>query len=590
MIQPLTRSHARTRRTVALVAVAAAVGIITWFFRFNDPGGSFAGLTDDHFFYVIRGWQIFFGDLPVRDFVDHGAPLFYYVSAAVQAVLGRGTLAELVFGTTAVAVSAALTYWIAAEMSGSLLAGLAGAAFHVLMAPRFYNYPKVLVYAVAIPLLWRFADQPSGRRRTWVAVVTVVGFLLRHDHGVFVAAAMAVLLLLLRLSWRERLRQAAWYGATVLLLLAPYLAFVERHGGVVAYFEQASEWAERDRDRAPVVWPGLFANPDGVSELATSGNTLQRAVATVRDNRVAWLFYTLAALPFAALAVLGCSRDAFRSGWPHARAKVGTVAVLGLVLDVGFLRSPLAARLADPSVPLAALVAWLTVALPLAWLRRAELAAWAAKAAWPIRVVLAAVTLPLAFVIASVLTIDLYDRLDAAAMTERVGKTFEQAAHVADQVRLDWQLESWAQRPDHVELIDLAIYLNACTAPTDRILMQAYLPQVLALSRRAFAGGHADLRPGFFGSEEAQRLTIARLTAQSVPLILLETGDEYAHFREEFPLVIAYIDEHYRLVGTREFDGRFGLTLFARRDRVPAGLYAPFDWPCFGPGVPRSLE
>jgi hypothetical protein len=73
-------------RSVAAAATAATVFGFVWLLRFNDPGGSFAGLTDDHFFYLIRGWQILFGDLPVRDFVDHGAPLYYYVGAAVQMV------------------------------------------------------------------------------------------------------------------------------------------------------------------------------------------------------------------------------------------------------------------------------------------------------------------------------------------------------------------------------------------------------------------------------------------------------------------------------------------------------------------------
>ena len=77
---------------------SVGIFVASWLFRFNDPGGSFAGLTDDHFFYVVRGWQILFGDIPVRDFVDHGAPLYYYVGAAVQVdlrprhVVGAGVL------------------------------------------------------------------------------------------------------------------------------------------------------------------------------------------------------------------------------------------------------------------------------------------------------------------------------------------------------------------------------------------------------------------------------------------------------------------------------------------------------------------
>ena len=64
------------RRALAAGAMAT-IFAGSWFLRFNDPDGAFAGLTDDHFFYVVRGWQILFGDLPVRDFVDHGAPLHY---------------------------------------------------------------------------------------------------------------------------------------------------------------------------------------------------------------------------------------------------------------------------------------------------------------------------------------------------------------------------------------------------------------------------------------------------------------------------------------------------------------------------------
>ena len=77
-------------------------------------------------------------------------------------------------------------------------------------------------------------------------------------------------------------------------------------------------------------------------------------------------------------------------------------------------------------------------------------------------------------------------------------------------------------RPERPDLVTLSLYVNACTAPNDRVLVQAYIPQVLALARRAFAGGHADLRPGFFKTEEAQRLVLDRLQRQSVPVILLD--------------------------------------------------------------------
>src|SRR5688572_12298162 len=126
-------------RAVAQTAVAAAIFVFSFLFRFNDPGGSFAGLTDDHFFYVVRGWQILHGDLPARDFVDHGAPLFYYIAAAVQVVGGRGTLSEVVFSTAALSFGAALTSVVAARASGSIVLGGLAALTLVLLEPRLYN-------------------------------------------------------------------------------------------------------------------------------------------------------------------------------------------------------------------------------------------------------------------------------------------------------------------------------------------------------------------------------------------------------------------------------------------------------------------
>ncbi len=573
-------------RSIVIAVVAVCVFAFSWPFRFNDPGGSFAGLTDDHFFYLVRGWQILFGDLPVRDFVDHGAPLFYYIGAAVQVVMGRGTVSELIFCTTALSLGAALTFWLAARGSGSIWAGLAGCLLHIWLGPRFYNYPKILVYTAAIPLLWWFADRPSARPRLWIAVVTVIAFLFRHDHGVFVGVAMAALLVFMNgLSWKERARHAVIYALLVLAFSSPYLAFIQWNGGVASYLRQASAWAERDRAREPVVWPGLFDNPDGVSDQARDGSGLTRVAAVVRDNRLAWLYYFEILMPFFALAMLAASADGFRPGWPQARAKLAMVAVLTAALDAGFLRSPLEARLADTSVPLAILFAWLLVAVPQVFLRPAALRPAAHKHRWAAGGLAAAVWAPVVLMVAVVISGDFYKRLDKSAMTERVGKMFERIDGIAGQLRLDWDLTNWAARQQRPDLITLSLYVNACTAPTDRVLVQSYMPQVLALARRAFAGGHADLRPGFFEQEEAQRLTVDRLRRQSVPLILLDTGDSLRSFRKSFPIVFQHIEREYRLVGEHVFDERFGISLFVRQDREPAGTWSPLEWPCYSDGA-----
>lgn len=572
----------RVGRAAGVAVVGTALFAFSWLLRFNDPGGAFAGLTDDHFFYLVRGWQILFGDLPVRDFVDHGAPLYYYIAAAVQQWFGRGTLSEVTFAVSVLSLAATLTFWLAARASGSIVCGAAAALVQILLEPRFYNYPKLLIYTVAIPILWRFADRPAAAARFWLALVTVLAFLFRHDHGPFVATTFAVLLVSLRdLHWRTRVRHALVYVALVLALLSPYLLFIQLNGGLGRYFQDASAWAARDRERAPLVWPGLFESPAEDIGAETSEKPLARAVATVRDNFPAWMFYVELALPLVAVVVLASSRDGFRASWPRAVPKLTAVAALGILLNAGFLRHPLEGRVADPFVPHAIILAWLMATVGRTLLSDHSLRPNVRRWSGPLRGALVFVTALLGFVLVAGLSKGLYNRLEKAYLVKGPAEAIERVGRVRQQLRADWRLTTWQGRRDKADLIELSAYLNACTRPDDRVFIQHYAPQVLGLAQRAFAGGHADLRPGFFTTLEAQRLTLERLRRQQVPVMLLDSGDAYEDFRSSFPLIAAYADQHYRLAGTRIFDRRFGIQLFVRNNLQRVRTYDAFGWPCF---------
>ena len=156
-----------------MAAVAIAIFVFTWFFRFNDPNGGFAGLTDDHFYYLLRGWQILYGELPFRDFVDAGAPLYFYVSAAVQLLFGRGTLSELAFSTTLIALGSALTFWLAARASGSIWLGRARRAVPDPAAAALLQLPEDSRLHGRDPVALVVRRPPGRRPIIWLAV----------DHG-----------------------------------------------------------------------------------------------------------------------------------------------------------------------------------------------------------------------------------------------------------------------------------------------------------------------------------------------------------------------------------------------------------------------
>ncbi len=339
----------------AVLAPAAAVFLLCWLVKYNEPEGRYGGLTDDHLLYAVRGWQLLFGEYPTLDFVDHGAPLTFYLSGAAHRLIGQGVWGEILLTSVALALGVAITSRLAARASGSMLLGIGVAMFQIVLGLRLYNYPKFIVYAVAIQALWAFADRPGWGTRLCLAIITTVGFLMRHDHGAYVAVGLIALLMLHDgLSWRERARHAAAYAATVLGLLAPYFLFLQFNGGLVRHFVTAAAWAARERGRSSWSWPSFsFEAQTGFQW------PLERLYAATAANIESFLFYSLLAWPVVALVVLAFSRSAERPAWPHLRGKIGAVAVLAIVLNAGFLRSPIGARMADVSVPQAILPAWL---------------------------------------------------------------------------------------------------------------------------------------------------------------------------------------------------------------------------------------
>jgi hypothetical protein len=168
-------------------------------------------------------------------------------------------------------------------------------------------------------------------------------------------------------------------------------------------------------------------------------------------------------------------------------------------------------------VPLVILVAWLLAALSRMLADTGSFVAPVLRYRWAVRSVALTIGVAIAVLLTTIVSHEFYRRLDKSAMTDRWGKPFERASNVTEQLRHDWDLASWTSRANRPDLVTLSLYINACTSPDDRVLVESYMPQVLALARRAFAGGHADLRPGFFETEDAQRLTLSRLQKQSVP-------------------------------------------------------------------------
>ena len=98
-----------------------------------------------------------------------------------------------------------------------------------------YNYPKVFLYVSAIGLVWLYTHRGSRLHVSPMAALTAVAFLLRHDHGVYIAGMMVCFLGLREWGGAQLWRRLALYAGVTAGLVLPYLVFVQTTTGLVSF-------------------------------------------------------------------------------------------------------------------------------------------------------------------------------------------------------------------------------------------------------------------------------------------------------------------------------------------------------------------
>ena len=209
-----------TRRGVHVTS-AIAILVIAFFYQVTRPA-----FLNDHFDHLSKARQMLHGEYPVRDFFDPGRPLTVGLSAAVLALSHDTLLGEAMLTMGAIAVGVMLVYWLAQRYTGSILWGYWAAACMLAIDLRLYNYPKILAPMVAVWLIARYLDAPSAARAACLGAWGGLGFLFRHDLGVYLAVATLAALLLRRS--RDTARNAAIVGTVAGLVAAPYLIYLQQ--------------------------------------------------------------------------------------------------------------------------------------------------------------------------------------------------------------------------------------------------------------------------------------------------------------------------------------------------------------------------
>ena len=493
----------------------------------------------------------------MRDFVDPGLPLMYYASAAFQAAFGPTLLSEamLVFG--ALALAAAITCIVAARVTGSYAIAAAVTLMQILVAPRAYGYPKILLYAVALLGIGTYARSRRPLHAAALGALTACSFLMRHDHGIFIGAvALATIAAVQRRFGKASvMRAAGTFLATALAGVLPFLILAQESIGLGQYIRDAVAFSRIEAARSYL---------EGLPVLRGS---------SIASTATAWLFYLSFATGAAALLTARYVRD------EAARMTAYASGGLSLLVAASFLRSPLSERVADVWGPLPIAMACAVASPAIAGRLKRRAAVSSAillllATGWSVVVVGAAPAM-----------------LREAGVTRSPSAVMERWASVT---RVLGTSAARARAAEDARGGDptAETYVFACSAPTDRLLALMFAPEVYYFTQRGFAAGHVAFVSGYYGAPGDQELAIARWNRQSVPFALMFERQE-REMAFAFPYIVAELQRRYVQVARIPDNegGQGAMLIFAERRRQGVSTYKPLGAPCFvDPGIGNAAQ
>jgi hypothetical protein len=414
-----------------------------------------------------------------------------------------------------------------------------------------YGYSKVLVFAVAAALFVRYVKQPTRARAIELAVWSAVAFLFRHDFLIYLAVPVAIVILG-STRWRDAVDRLLVYAGTVVLLLALPLYSIQHYVGIGSYIETARALVAQEANRTTFRWPQFVPGTgDAWSYLS------------VQENAIAWLFDLSIVIPILALLTLAGSPRAKDLDTRQTRVVIASLAVLALLLDRFFLRNNFGARFGDLGAPIAILAAWVPASVR-------DAAPWVRGLVWTTAVLVLVPTM-----MALSTTGSVWHELDTTGLSDSPKKIGRRLVAVTTDLSA---LPSRGVVPPDAEP-NAVEYVRTCTAPTDRVLVVADAPEILAMAGRPFAGGHPTFRPGFYTLEQDQRQTLDRLARESVPVVLLD-AQRYSHFEAQFRLIDQYVMGAYERWGELPAPTA-PVQVLTLRGRSPSGHYRETGLPCF---------
>jgi hypothetical protein len=542
-------------------------------------------IYDTNYSALWEATALLAGDHPYRDFYEWGAPLTGALSALAQVAVGNRLIGEFGLQWLCIIIGAVLSFDLGLRLSRSMVASVVTflLSLVILVATPTYNYPKLLIYPLALWLALRYLDRPGAGRSAVLGLATTVAFVFRHDHGVHVGFAAFLALVLARLarrstrSVRSLVTEMGSCGVTAVAALVPWLIVVQAGEGLPEYLRQRAalyqNWSGKDSPFRSL----LTLNPVE----ALGGLDWNRPQLPTEADALLWLQQVTLLVPILLMVSVAVSMQRSRRRKEVFSTETWCTLLAALVLalvDEQLLRQP------SYFVTVAPVTAAIAAQL-LVWRRAPQQeGSLLRRFAWPgvagrgllnalgAGIVLVTSVASVAFSQILVQPIELVWAV-RPAFTRLLASPPIEGVLPADEVTR-YTRDAWDRGDGDKEALMLR-YLHDCTAPGDRLLVTGSTPsEVNYLVGRPFAGGHILWHHRWRSDpvHEAQSLSV--IEQQRVPFAFSDTDpvvDDFKHY----PSIHKYLLEHYV-----ELEGSNGLLLVDTR-LTPVRAFGALGFPCF---------
>ena len=137
---------------------------------------------------------------------------------------------------------------MSSEFAGSMVMAALLTLLAIALRPALYNYPKIVPFVLGAGMILGYARRPTTARLIALGASVGIAALYRHDLGVYLGIAAAVLLLLVDRGSRRH-RQLLILSATCAAMLLPGVLFAQTDGGFITYLRQCLETSRQEASR-----------------------------------------------------------------------------------------------------------------------------------------------------------------------------------------------------------------------------------------------------------------------------------------------------------------------------------------------------